>query len=346
MHHREKIIFIFHEILVVFICSKPMKKINPIFIASASVLLPFVLFAMTGEEASLEEQWRIEISNGPKEEDKKLLLGKHVTFVEGVLGKELANIIGNYFTNNKKAVEKDFSGTTSIISPSCKLSIPENAKILNRKIKEIAYEQKKPQLLLGHSKGAAEIYYLLLNKPQLLLNGTIEQVLLVQAAIFGSPLADESGGLLFGLLNAFLDCNMDTLTTERTRAYFDKAFKEFDEKMEMEAKIRKMPKNELIKYISDRIFWVRTSLDESNPSLGSSLILLGLQNSLHKHQIEHDGLLPLSSQMDKRLGRCLGTLHNIDHIGLTVAVVSDVSDRAQRAFTRTAFKLMAQRGNF
>lgn len=311
---------------------------------------------MTDDNFSLEEQWQKEIQRGPQPDDKKLLQDQYVIFNEGVLGKEIADIVGNYFTNNKKAVDTELGGDSIILSPSCELSIPENTKILSRKLKRIAYEQRKPITIFAHSKGAAEAYLLILKKPHLLLDGTIKQLLLVQAAIFGSPLADECGGFLFDMINAFLDCNMDTLTTVRTKEYVEQARKEFIKKIEIESTKRNIAKENLIKAISDRIFWVPTVLGKSDPSFGTSLILFGLQNKLDDKKYEHDGLLPLASQIDTRLGRVLGVprnadwsskiLRNVDHIGLTVADVSDVSGKAQRAFTRMAFKLMAEKDRY
>lgn len=329
-----------------------MKKSNRIYFVLVAIFATS-LAAMVDYELSVEEQWQREIDRGPKPEDKTLLQGKYIIFNEGVLGREIADIMGNYFTNNKKAVEKEMGGTAFTLSPSCELSIPENMKILGNKVKEIAYVQRKPITIFGHSKGAAEAYLLLLHKPELLLNGTIEHVLLVQAAIFGSPLADESGGFLFGLINSFLDCNMDTLTTTRTKEYVEEAYKKFHAKLAIEAEKRSVSKQDLIQKISDRIFWVPTVLGKSSPSFGTSLILFGLQNKLDDAKYEHDALLPLSSQIDTRLGRVLGVPHNkewqrkilrnVDHIGLTVSEVSDVSDYAQRAFTRMAFRIMHEK---
>ena len=84
-----------------------------------------------------------------------------------------------------------------------------------------------------------------------------------------------------------------------------------------------------------------SKIEPDDESIGLSLVLTVLQNNLNSLGIEHDGLLPLTSQYDQRIGKVLGVL-KVDHLGLTVSTLSKVGKKARKAFMRLIFRIMAE----
>lgn len=296
---------------------------------------------MDTREISLQEQWEKEINKRAEGNDSSLLRDKHVVFASGIMGRELANLIGRYFPDNIEAVEKDLGGTTSYFSPSSSLSIPENSAILFEEISLIAQNKKKKLVLVGHSKGGAEFLHLVLEHPELIIFGMVEQVLLIQPAIGGSPLIDMSEGILYSLFLAIFNPNMETLSTSRAKEIFDTAFANYEVALDKIAKSSGIASKTLHEIVSSRIFYVQSKIEPEDESIGLSLVLTVLQNDLNSLEVEHDGLLPMTSQYDKRIGKILGVL-KVDHLGLTVSTLSRVGKKARKAFMRLIFRITAE----
>ena len=194
----------------------------------------FLVASCVFAQSSFQEIWDQEEKNGFVAADAQFLANKHVIFVAGILN-EFADIINSYFTDNINAVIA-LGATYSYIGPSSALSIPENAALLYEEINKIAQEVQKPIILVGHSKGAAEILHALYTHPELILNQSIERALLIQPAIGGSPLADNASGILYSAVAALFNPNMSTLCTFQAQANFDRAFELYDAKISLLAK--------------------------------------------------------------------------------------------------------------
>jgi hypothetical protein len=273
---------------------------------------------------TLQQQWEIEKRLGLRAEvDSKLLEGRHVIFVAGIMN-ELANIISNYYPSNIEAA-KEFGATTSYIHPNSSNPIPENAELLYRSITDIYQRLQKPIILVGHSKGGAETLYAILKHPELITQGMVDRVLLIQAAIGGSPLAEDQSWC-FKVVCGLLNPNLKTLKPDIAKRNFDDVFWEFDRSMVSGQR----------RMISDRIFYVRSQIAPNDLSFGISLIrtLTNLDLSLLG---PNDGLITITAQYDFRIGVDLGILQS-DHIGLTVSTVSSTSHEDRKSFMRALFK--------
>lgn len=312
-----------------------MKKIIQVILVSISLFF-FKELKCLEPDVSLQELWEEE-SKYPNERYKNVLFGKHVIFVSGIMGAELADIFGNYFPDNIESVEKELGGTATHISPSSHLSIPENAFILKAQILEIYYRVRKPLKLFGHSKGGAELHYLILTNPELITDGIVEDVILVEAAIHGSPLADRSSGFLFGLVDLVFSPNMETLSTTVAKEYNKEIAKIFEEKIKVIANKKGTEALKVKDYISHHFFYVLSKTTKSKISFGVSLVQFALQDSIK--DTDNDGLLTLDAQIDNNVGIALGIL-DVDHIGLVVSHVSNVSRKKRKAFTRLVFGLI------
>lgn len=324
-----------------------MKKIWIIINLALAFGLNSSLMSMQSLTIDLQEAWEAEMSQPKKPEDANLLKNKHVLFVAGLLGHELADIMGNYYLDNIKAAEKDLGATTSYYSPISRLSIPENADNLYRLVMLTSEQQKKPLDLVGHSKGAAEILYMLFMHPELILSGVVDQVLLLQAAIGGSPLAETRDGVLFNLSMFLFSPNLNTLTYKMSKEHFDNAFACYQNSLDIylktysdSAKYKNLTRADLSREISKKVFFVG-SKSKGNYSKAINILLFFMQNNLDNFPEAHDALVPLSSQFFPGFGVHMGVL-DADHADLTVSLLSNVSGKGRRVLTRLLFRLMAQ----
>lgn len=318
-----------------------MKKLLRI-ATSLFVLLcaPAITFAM--EQETLQKAWEKEEAQGFSSVDAQILANKHIIFVAGFMN-ELTDLLGNYFDDNKRAVER-FGGTHSYIGPSSKLSIAENANLIYKQIVGIAHREQKPLILVGHSKGGATILHILYEHPELILNGYVDKALLIQAALGGSPLADNASGIFFTMMSSILSPNTNTLSMNTSLSTFNSAHSLYKIGLKTFAKDAILSKKDLHKCISSRIFYVRSQTDKEL-SFGLKLILGVLQDTADNYFKNHDGLLSLDAQFDPRVGIDLGIVR-ADHIDLTVSIVSNVSSQRREAFMRAAFKAMYSQEDF
>lgn len=309
----------------------------------AWLLLASPLAGMDLPGLSLQSQWENEIRNIGSFNDGNVLLGKHVIFFPGIIN-EVGALLGLYFTDNMETVEKELGGTASYFGPSSELSIPENVEIIHNHILKTANEQRKPLILVGHSKGGAEVLQTILRYPELILQGMVFQVLLIQPALQGSPLAERTPGCLFDLFKLILKPNLATLDTFTAKEDLREAFLSFEKSLKSNALFRNSDHKILENQISSRIFYVQSQVYQDEISFGVSIVLMVLQHDLSDYNGNHDGLLPLSSQSDDRIGVNLGVVY-ADHIGLTISKLSNVTKHERHAFTRLVFRILAEAGS-
>lgn len=289
----------------------------------------FLILAATFLQAAspdLQELWQQEIQSELSISGQ--LKNQHVLWVGGVLN-EFTELLSGYFADNREAVEEDLGGETSYFGPSSRNSIPKNAEILNELILKTYFERGKPLILVGHSKGAAEILHVILEHPDLILTGIVEQVILIQAAIQGSPIAnDPSRWSCPEIVKGWMGLNTGTLSEAGAKTVFDAAFKRYYTQIED-------GEHELI---SKRIFYVRSAQSASDHSYCMQLILEIVQHNEENHPVS-DGILPVHAQMDARIGIDLGIVH-ADHLSLVISWIGSFSKQERKAFTRAVFKLI------
>ncbi len=281
---------------------------------------------------ALQELWRQEIEGEAVYIER--LKGKHVLFVGGILN-GLAKLVPGYFSDNREAVEHELGGESSYFGPSSRNSIPENSQILKEHILKTHFEHQKPLILVGHSKGAAEILHVILEYPDLILEGCVERIILIQAPIQGAPVANEpSRWICYEAIKAITGLETETLSEVGAKTVFDLAFEHYHAAITDEAKHD---------FVSNRIFYVRSASKSEDHSYCLQLVL-GItqhQPEIHGHS---DGLIPVNAQLDSRIGIDLGVVQ-ADHFGLVIPWVSGFSKKERKAFTRAVFGLVSQWGD-
>lgn len=312
-----------------------MKKLQNIAIS----ILVFLLAART--LCAFEKSWIQEEKLGLQTQDTQFLANKHVVFVAGFMN-EWTDYLENYFDDNIRAV-KSMGGTYTYTPPSSKLSIIENSMLLYNQVMGLSRSIKKPIILVGHSKGGAEILYMLLTHPELILDGYVDRALLIQAARGGSLLADNASGILYKVFSSLWSPNTHTLSKFPSLTTFQSGFELYNKNLKTFGKTTGLNvydkyRDNLHKCISSRIFYVRSSA--THLSFGLQLILGVLQDNPNNYSQKHDGLLAVEDQYDPNIGIDLGILEDVDHIDLTVSIVSNMSSTRREAFTRAAFKAL------
>jgi len=315
---------------------------------------------------TLHEWWRLEkkkevhdYSNIPK--------NRHVYFVPGIMN-ELSAIPGLpnlvYYKDNKSVVKK-LGMSSSYSRQDSSRPIPENAKRLFKKINETYQSEKKPLILVGHSKGAAEILYCLLEHPELILGGKVDRVILFQAALGGSPLADGDLGFILKMVGLapidLLRPNLKTLSTREAERNFNQAFYDYENYFQPYQDRKDNAVFKMKKMVSDRIFYVRSAAAPKDLSFAIDLVLhallkpkgLALKKEIDaskknsnptlkdaaetflasKYSGLNDGLLPVESQWDRRIGTDLGILEG-DHAAFTVGIVTATWAKQRKALMR------------
>ena len=282
---------------------------------------------LSAERPDLQSLWQQEIEQESGSSD--LLKNKHVLFVSGMLN-ELFGSVSGYFYDNRDAVEQDLGGESSHFGPSSRSSIPQNAQILYEHVLKTQAEKQKPLILVGHSKGGAEILHMILQHPELILEGSIERAILIQATIQGSPAANDPDRWLrnnYGYIKDLVGLETQTLSEAGSQAIFDGLFADYGARVSESEK----------QAISNRIFYVRSAEIPEKRSYSVELVLEITQHAPDPNT-PNDGLIPTHAQFDARIGIDLGVIQ-ADHLSLVIPWVTAFSKEERKAFTRAILKL-------
>jgi pimeloyl-ACP methyl ester carboxylesterase len=309
-----------------------------------SYLLSVIILTSMHEQPTLQHLWVQEV-HSPAPLDNSLWHDDHIVFVAGLFN-ELA-IANSYYGDNISLIENELKAKASYIAPSSQKSVPENAEFLYKKLLNLHSIYQKQITLFGHSKGGAEILYMCLIHPELFTNKIISQVVLIQAAIGGSPLVERAEGCWANLAISLLSPNLSTLFPEVAHNNFRSAFITYKLNLKLIASSLAKTPETLHDEISSRIFYVRSFHQGEINSLGLNIVLGILQDSLDDEDILHDALMPLDGQMHKDIGILWGTLE-CHHAALTISEpLSGVPAIARKAFMRMCFrKLQAAREKY
>lgn len=236
------------------------------------------------------------------------LRGRHVVFVAGFLNE----LIPGYFTDNVE-VTRALGAETSVLLPASGEVLEQEAQLIGR---EVDFRQGKPVVLFGHSKGGAAALLTVLQRPELILEGRVEAVIVLQGSIGGSPVADTLSKV------PLVGSSLQSLRTDVSKQTFIDAL----------ASARNRLTDAQWKRLFSRVFYVRSAQDHT--TLAAELALT--KASLDGHG-PNDGLVN-ESEMALPHGVDLGVL-DADHAALTVSsflATSTVDER--RTFTRALYR--------
>lgn len=235
--------------------------------------------------------------------------GLHFLFVGGFLNEG----IPGYFVDNMAVVTEELGATASVIFPKSTDNLEEDAAGIRDEVIALSDGTQRPIVLVGHSKGGAGVVLAALKYPELVRGGRVVDVVSIQGALHGSPIADAmTESLPIPLLHQTFR-GLTALTRKRAEGAFRSAPMATD----------------LTAWYRDHVFFVRSS-----ESTGVVAAELQLSHAFLTRFGPNDGLLCEQDQLLAGLGRDLGVLR-ADHGALTVsAPISGFTTETRRAFTR------------
>jgi pimeloyl-ACP methyl ester carboxylesterase len=246
---------------------------------------------------------------------------RHFLFVGGFLNEG----IPGYFTDNMRVTHDELGAEVSTLFPSSSTSVSEDADAIRAAVIERSRTSQKPVVLVGHSKGGAGALVAVLRYPELVLEGTVDRVICIQAAVLGSPVADsivESGPIK---VLPFHWRGLESLSTRRSRTLV----------LNEDARAREKLTPEETAWFFGRIFFVR-AWERS----GSVALELALTHEYLKEfgSGRNDGLLLEEDMKLDGDGVDLGEVEG-DHAALTVSGILSRSSADERAaFTRALYR--------
>jgi pimeloyl-ACP methyl ester carboxylesterase len=296
------------------------------------------------DRAILDQGERGDLS---RDEALAMYLGTHtLVFVGGFLN-EIARFwpAGNYFRQNIRAVrEVDAAARAYKVFPPSSRGFERNVAFLMERCIQ-AYQEggRRPLIIIGHSKGGAEALLTVLRHPDLVLGGMVDDVVLVQAAIGGSPLANSlaepqsypAAPLLLRVAgHLILWKYREGLLSKRTaqaRGVFGAALVEAKERLDARSFSR----------LSEHILYVRSSQKPDGMSRRARIIARHLQ-SLSDDL--NDGILTLGAQTLDGVGADLGDPLTAAHTDLVCSGmgVTRKGRRYRTAFTLLMLKALAR----
>jgi len=116
-----------------------------------------------------------------------------VVFVGGFLNEYVRHrLTGSYFRQNIAALKEVLPGVATVrVFPPSRRGMADNVAWLRGEL-EGAWQRggRRPLVVIGHSKGGAEALLTLLQHPDLASDGVVEDLVLIQSSVGGSPIAD------------------------------------------------------------------------------------------------------------------------------------------------------------
>lgn len=306
-----------------------------------SISAPLLTTCLAVEKTPFEKEWALEKTEAKSTFSPALLeviQDRQVILVSGFIN-ELSGFVCRYFYSAVDAIKDDLEMSTTLFLPKT-VEFSTNIEAIYSVILEAFEKNKKPVILLGHSKGAEEIFHVILRHPELVTENKVDRVVLIQGSIQGCGILDDS--LLYTHVQyvkkfseLFLE-GIECLDPKQAKNKLDFSFDVFQHKLLNQYGERvALEKRQLI---SDRIFYVRSIADKTDLSLCTRCIIGGLSGSGLAAVGPNDGLLLVEDQKDDRIGRDLGLIHE-DHNAIAISFLwGGRSYNDRKAFIRTVIQ--------
>lgn len=270
-----------------------------------------------------------------------------VVFVGGFLNEYVRHrLTGSYFRQNVAALKEVVPGVATLrVFPPSRRGMADNVDWLRDRLED-AWRRggRRPLVVIAHSKGGAEALLTLLQHPDLASDGVVEELVLIQSSVGGSPIADcladpdacRPPSRLMRLAGRWLwhsyRDGLISLGTDEARRLFAAALEE----------ARARGGADGLERLSARVSYVRAvaPVDEVSRRLRpASTFLAGAGFP------RNDGMLALQDQLLDRVGTDLGEVLTAAHADLVCSGwgVSRRSRGYRAAFTRLLFAALAVR---
>ena len=257
-------------------------------------------------------------------------------FVAGFLNEAFRQ---GYFNENRDALRE--AGVRAdeihVVFPRSADAIAETAARLGQELPALAGQGRQKLVLIGHSKGAAELLAFALANPAF-VRARVEAIFLAQGAIGGSGVADyitDAGHPLDDKMPAASRVAFAVAARggKLLDGQLDRGFQSLTHRQAAALWAQLLPR----RGATERIFYIRGHRD---PAAVSKILSL-TATYLSTYYGDNDGLVEVEDQSVSGAGRVLATLE-ADHMSLTVArPVSGDGPAVRRAFTHALLMQLA-----
>jgi hypothetical protein len=262
--------------------------------------------------AGLQETLREQLAHPGMglEEARARYAEQEVVFVGGFLNEALPT----YFEDNVRTVRREIGASSArVLRPRSALAISQDAEDLAAELREIHRATGRRIVAVGHSKGGAGAVLAVILHPEL-LDEAVTQVVGVQAAVGGTPIADGAADLFGWALPG-----IESLRTDVARETFAAALGRLSPEQREK--------------VSARVAFAR---GEAAPGQ-MALQLRPFGHYLQRHGL-NDGMVTADDQRIAGFGTDLGVIPGADHVALMVSGwLSNQPASYRRAFTRALF---------
>jgi hypothetical protein len=141
---------------------------------------PSHLERLYAEELTRDAPLQLDPSSPLKQLDHRTFL-----FVSGFLNEA----IPGYFKDQTEVV-KELGAKAHTFEPSSFTAMSDEADKVQQRVLSAWGKEERPVVLVGHSMGGASSLLCLIRYPELVAEGKLDKVIVIQGAVGGSPLAD------------------------------------------------------------------------------------------------------------------------------------------------------------
>ena len=295
-------------------------------------VMTFIIFglgalAFGDSESELSQRMKV-LTKNPEAlspENFAMLRQFHIIFVGGFTNE----LLRGYFAENKKALNDMGIKTVSTVFPPSGKEVEANADALDKTLREKYREGgRKPIILVGHSKGGVETLLWAIRHPDLITDGKVASVVIMQSPVDGATMVDEVRNTVGDrVLNLFLPYHRGfvSMSAPELRA----AVQENINTLTAHGR----------EYISRRVFYVRSWVKTGETTIALKPTQIYLKNG----HGPNDGLVLLKEQRIKDFGRDLGIVE-ANHVELIArsSYYSDGDPAEIRGFTQGLFETLLE----
>jgi|GEM_PF-6135258 len=256
-------------------------------------------------------------------EERQALAAYNYIFIDGLLG----DLTRDLYQQVVPYLRAQLAVELRVLRPSSLNSASANVAYLRNELRKSSIS--KPNIVIAHSAGAAELFLALLENPELFERARIEKVIFVQGAFSGSPLAEWAYSFLSRGCAEFVrkalptPCGLASIFAKSAHSLLPEVA--IGHRVPLQRKLGAADQA----LFQERAFFVRSRSTPSDTQMAlkaSSLYLKRYYNGFH-----NDGILLTLHQRVRGFGQDLGVL-DADHLSLLGN--SKNTDSAQIPFVR------------